>query len=176
MKRLHRLQTLAAAFLFVQVAVGYAGWFTPRHEIFPLTSWLLFSLVPNKITDYDLLLHGSAAYPQKPARSFNQSGVLVRAPHSIVSYQLIQQLGEAVEDGDQPKADYLRQQIEEQFAVASIAYDLTKVRYEPVDRWKTGQVLSPPVLVTSFTSGTLRPVPTDPSADAAEAPLLPSRP
>ncbi len=170
MKRLHRLTILAAAFLLIQVVVGYAGWFTPRHEIFPLTSWLLFSLVPDRVADYDLVLHGSSAFPQNPARSFNQSGTLVYAPHSIVSYQLIQQLGEAVEGGDQTRAEYLRQQLEEQFNVASIRYDLVKQRYRPVEHWKTGQLLSPASVVASFTSGALRPVLLDPNGDPVETP------
>jgi hypothetical protein len=154
MKRLHRLQTFAAMFLVAQVVVGYAGWFTPRHEIYPFTSWLLFSLVPDRLSDYDLLLHGSPAYPQEPPRSFNQSAGLVRAPHSIVSYQVIQQLGEAVAANDSARVDYLRGQIEEQFAVAPMRYDLIKVSYHPVDRWKTGRILSSSP-VQSFTAAKL---------------------
>ena len=151
MKRLHRLQTLAAVFLLAQVVVGYAGWLTPRHEIYPFPSWLLFSLVPNRINDYDLLLHGSPTYPQEPPRPFNQSGGLVRAAHSIVSYQLIQQLGDAVSAGSPAQIEYLCHQIEEQFATAPMRYDLIKVSYDPVARWKTGQVFSS-TPVRSFTA------------------------
>lgn len=151
MKRIFRLQWLAAVFLFAQVVIGYAGWLTPRHEIYPFTSWLLFSLVPDRITDYDLLLHGSPTFPQEPPRPFNQSGGLVRAPHSIVSYQLIQQLGEAVAANDNPRIEYLRREIEEQFAFVPMRYDLIEVRYRPVSRWKTGHVLAM-TGIHSFTS------------------------
>lgn len=171
MKRLRRLQILAAGFLLFQVAIGYAGWFTPRHEVFPFTSWLLFSLVPDRITDYDLLLHGSPLYPQNPPRPFNQSGALVRAPHSIVSYQLIQQLGDAVEKGDAPRAEALRQEIEEQFAAAPMTYDLVRLTYRPAARWSSGQLVSPARIVRSFTASQLRPPPAEPGTDASETPL-----
>ncbi len=149
MKRHLRLQWFAALFLAVQVLAGYAGWFTPRHEIFPFTSWFLFSLVPNRVKDYDLLLHGTPNQPQEPPQSFNRSGALVYAPHSIVTYQLIQQLGDAVRQEDAPRVEFLRRQIEEQFAVGPMGYDLLELTYKPVARWKTGQVVSSR-LVRSF--------------------------
>lgn len=132
--------------LLAQVVVGYAGWFTPRREIFPFTAWFMFALVPNEQTDYDVLLHGPAIHPQEPPQNFDQSGVFVHAPHSIVSHQLIQQLGDAVEKGDAARIAYLRPQLEEQFAAAHMRYDLIKVTYTPVVRWKTGRVLSSRVL------------------------------
>ena len=147
---------LAAVFLLAQVVVGYAGWLTPRHEIFPFTSWLLFSLVPGKVTDYDLILHGSSRWPQVPPRPFNQSGGLVSSGHSIVTYQVIQQLGAAVTAGDTARIESLRHQIEEQFAVPSIRYDLVNLTYQPVARWKTGQILSSRV-VQSFVAYPLLP-------------------
>ena len=142
MKRSARLRWLVVGFLLVELVVGYAGWFTPRREIFPFGSWMMFALVPNRLTDYDLLLHGTADQPQEPPRPFDESGGLVHAPHSIVSYQLIQQLGQAVEAGDHARAEGLRRQVEEQFAVPQMRYDLIRVTYLPVPRWQSGQVLS----------------------------------
>lgn len=142
MKRFARLQTLAAGFLLTEVVVGYAGWFTRRREVFPFSPWMMFALVPNRLTAYDLLLHGPADRPQEPPRPFDQSGALVHAPHSVVSYHLIQQFGGALEAGDRAGADHFRRQVEEQFALAHMRYDLVQVTYLPVPRWESGQVLS----------------------------------
>lgn len=141
MKRSAHLPTLAAAFLLAEVVIGYGGWFTPRHEVFPFSPWLMFALVPDRLTDYDLLLHGTPDRPQEPPRPFDQSGALVHAPHSIVCYQLIQQLGHAVEGADPSRVEGSRRQVEEQFATAHMRYDLIQVTYRPVARWQSGQVL-----------------------------------
>ncbi len=128
--------------MLAEVTVGYAGWFTPRREVFPFSSWSMFALVPNRLSEYDLLLHGTAGQPQEPPRSLNQSRGLVHAPHSVVTHQLVQQFGQAVEGNDPTLAEGIRRQVEEQFAVAHVRYDLIQVAYRPVPRWQSGQVLS----------------------------------
>lgn len=161
MKRLRRLQLFVTTFLAAQLVVGYLGWLTPSHEIFPFASWLLFSVVPDHVTDYDLVLRGSFREPQEPPRSFNRASNLVKGVHSVASYQLIQQLGEAVEARNSFQAESVRRQIEEQFYTSGVRYDLIRVTFQPVERWKTGRVLSSH-LVESFVSGEARP-PVSPS-------------
>lgn len=142
MRRRHRSRKLLALFLLTQLVVGYGGWFTAQHEIFPFTSWLLFVLVPDQVTDYDILIHGPGSQPPDPPLPFSQSGTLVRAPHSITSYQLVQQLGMAVRKGDASRVASLRSRLEEQFTVSHLPYDLVRVTYRPLARWKTGRVIS----------------------------------
>ena len=141
MTRYRRLRAIAVVILLVEFVVGLGGTLTPRTEIFPFASWFLFSLVPGKVNDYDLVLRAAGDRPLDPAPRFSQAGRLVHAPHSIVVYQLIQQFGRAVEKND-PRTDLLRRQVEVQFLVPAVRYDLVKATYRPVARYEHDQTLS----------------------------------
>ncbi len=157
MKRYRRLRQCVVWFLVAELIIGMGGWLTPRHEVFPFAAWFLFLLVPYQTSDYDLVLRAEGTRPLDPPPSFNQaSGALVQASHSIVSYQVIQQLGDAEKKGDDARSLALRRQIEAQFRVPFIHYDLVRVEYHPVERWQTGQIVRRTPL-KSFTAGQVRP-------------------
>ena len=151
MRSYRRLRLVAAAVLLAEFVVGLGGALTPRAEIFPFASWFLFSLVPGQTSDYDLVLRAEGDRPLDPQPRFSHAGRLVTTPHSIVTYQLIQQLGRAVEHRD-PQIGILREQIEAQFTVPFVRYDLVKATYRPVDRWESDQTLRL-VPVRSFVAG-----------------------
>jgi hypothetical protein len=136
MKQYQRLRLLAAAILFIELAVGLGGVLTPQREIFPFASWFLFSLVPGRVTSYDLMLSGSPGQPLDPPRPFSQAGGLVKQPHSVTIYQLVQQLGRAEERGDRALSLKLRRQIETKFVAAPMRYELIKQTYSLAERWK----------------------------------------
>ena len=153
MKRYRWLQLVAVGFLVAECVVGMGGQLTPRREIFPFASWFLFLLVPYHTSDYDLLLRAEGTRPLDPPPTFSQApGTIVLASHSIVAYQLIQQLGEAERKGDAERSSALRRQLEIQFRVPSMHYDLVRVVYQPVERWQTGHVISRTPL-KSFVTG-----------------------
>ena len=151
MKSYRRLRLFALAALLSELCIGLGGALTRRAEIFPFASWFLFSLVPGKISDYDLVLRAEGDHPLDPPPRFSQAGRLVATPHSIVAYNLIQQLGRAVEQ-HHPDAELLRQQIDAQFTVPLIHYDVVKATYLPVERWESDQTLSV-VPLRSFVAG-----------------------
>ena len=153
MKHYRRLRLWAAVFLVAEFAVGMGGYFTPRQEIFPFASWFLFVLVPFQTSDYDLVLRAEGTRRLDPPLPFTDApGSLVMKSHSIVSYQIIQQLGAADKAGDATRVRALRQQIEVQFRVPFIHYDLVRVVSRPVERWETGRVVSR-TPIKSFTAG-----------------------
>jgi hypothetical protein len=150
MHRYRRLRVLAFVALAAELVVGLGGALTKRREIFPFASWFLFSLVPFQSSEYDLLIHppDGAGAPLP----LNQAGKYVNYSHSIVAFQLIQQMGHAQEQHDPELLGRLRQQIETRFRTAGLHYDLVKVRYAPIPRWTNGSVLSQQA-VASFTAG-----------------------
>ncbi len=145
MKLYRRLRVFVAAALLLELIVGLGGALTPRAEIFPFASWFLFSLVPGKASEYDLILTSADEQQNIPPVRVSQAGRLIQAPHSIVLFQTIQEFGEAVETHD-PHAKKLRQQIEAQFTVPAVHYDLVKETYHPLARWEFNQLLSRVVL------------------------------
>ncbi len=147
MHRYRRLQIFVAAALAFVFVVGMAGEIPPRHENFPFASWSLFSLVPGRRSEFDLIVHTAEA-----SQPFNQADRLVYHPHSIVAHEIIQQFGDAERAGDAAASRSLRRQIEQEFIPAVTGYDLVRVTYTPVERWRTGRVLSTDP-VRSFTRG-----------------------
>ena len=136
-----RLRRVAVALLVVEVVVGMGGYLTPGKEIFPFASWFLFLLVPNRTTAYDLILRAQNSQPIEPPQPYAQLAWLVYGAHSVVTYQLVQQLGEADHRHDAAAVHSLRRQIEAQFAQPGMQYDLVRNTYRPVERWKSGQVI-----------------------------------
>jgi hypothetical protein len=168
MDRYHRLRIFAITALTAQFVIGLGGTLTSRREIFPFASWFLFSLVPFQSSDYDLLIH-----PPEDSGSplpLSKAGKFVSSSHSIVAFNLIQQLGHAVEKHDRDLVGRLRQQIEARFRVPGIRYDLVRVRYAPIPRWTSGAVVSQEPLGT-FTAGQPDFTAAPPSPQTAVAPI-----
>lgn len=147
-----RYRLFAACVLAAELVIGLAGTLTPRGEIFPFASWFLFSLRPDRVVSYDLLLRGSERRPLGSPRPFNQGGGLVKAPHSVTVYQLVQQLGHAIESRRPEEIRRLRQEIEAQFSVAGMRYDIVRVSYGLADRW-SGQLPSRSEPLASYAGG-----------------------
>ena len=147
-----RLRRVAVALLVVEFVVGMGGYLTPRHEIFPFASWFLFLLVPDRTSDYDLLLRANDGNPIDPPQPYSQASWLVSAPHSILTYNLVQQFGDAETSHDTPRSRRLRRQLEALFTQPRVQYDLVRNTSRPVERYETGQVRTRQTL-RSFTSG-----------------------
>ena len=140
MKRYRRLQLLAVAALLFQLVVGLSGELTSQREFFPFTSWFLFTLVPHRIAEYDLVLRSQGDRTLDPPLPYSHAAGYVNQPHSITVYQLIQKFGRAEEAHDDDGSRLLRRQVEAQFAQPGLRYDLVRVTYLPVERWETGRV------------------------------------
>lgn len=147
-----RLQIFVAAVLAFVLTVGLGGTLTPSREIFPFASWFLFSLVPDRRNEYDVLLSVVDNKPMEPGRPFRQADNLVHHPHSIVIHEIIQQFGVAEATHNAKASRTLRRQIEGEFDPAISRYDLVRVTYKPVERWKTGRVQDT-VVLRSFATG-----------------------
>ena len=147
-----RLRAVVVALLVVEFVVGMGGALTPRREIFPFASWFLFLLVPHQINDYDLILHSNQDFPIDPPQPYREASWLVISPHSIVTYNLVQQLGDAVACRDDARRGRLRRQVDALFTQPRVQYDLVRNTYQPVERYETGRVRARQTLA-SFTSG-----------------------
>lgn len=152
LRQYRRVRAFAAIILLGQFTAGLAGTLTPQGEIFPFASWFLFSLRPDRVVSYDLLLRGSEQRPLDPPKPFNQGGGLVKAPHSVTVYNLVQQLGRAVESRRSPEIRRLRREIEAQFAAPGMRYDLVRVSYGLADRWE-GRAPATSEPLASFVQG-----------------------
>ena len=157
MNRYRWLRGLATIFLIVEFTVGFGGALTPRQEIFPFASWFLFLLVPSRTSEYDVVLTAEGRRTLDPPPSFSHApDALVQGSHSIVAYQLIQQLGDAERKNDRARSLAIRHQIEAHFRVPFIHYQLDAIQYHPVERWQSGRIAHRSPLV-SYTEGQSEP-------------------
>lgn len=153
-----RQQQLVAAFLAACVVIGLAGSLTARREIFPLYSWFLFSLVPTRTVAFDLLVRQAGERLYDPPVSYRQAGEVFRTPHSIITYRALQDLGHAVERGDEEGTIRLRRVLEARFTAWPLRYDLVKVSSDnPLEHWKTGRPQRSELLVAFRSDGPTAP-------------------
>ena len=99
-----------------------------------------------------MLLRATGDKPLAPGRPYNQADGLVHRPHSIVAHELIQELGAAEQNHDAAASRALRRQIEADFEPSVTRYDLVRVTYAPIERWRTGRVQGTEAL-RSFATG-----------------------
>lgn len=152
MSRYRRLQRFVVAALAFMLVMGLSGTLLSSHEVFPFASWFLFSLVPGGQSEFDLLLHTKEEDAAGPGLSFRLANHLVRHSHSVVFHELIQQLGAAEERRDTTASRELRRQIESDFEPSVVRYNLVRVKYTPIERWRTGRVHES-AAVRAFTTG-----------------------
>ena len=111
----------------------------PREEVFPVYSWFLFALVPQQRTLYAVVLHEAEGQPLRQPRTYQEAAGIVRDPHNVVVHQLIQQLGAAVEKRDAAQVTEFRRLLETNYLPARSRYEVAKISYEPLRRWRTGE-------------------------------------
>jgi hypothetical protein len=134
---------LAAYFL-----VGYARIRTT--DWVPFSSWALFVFVPNEPVAYGVKLRAAGDRVFDPPLDFRQADGIVAAPHDIVSAFLIDKLGFALEKGDSASVEGYRALLEANALGKTTRWDLVRLKYDPVDRWKTGNAAES--IVKSFTA------------------------
>src|SRR5258707_14931056 len=105
MKKYRRIQAALLAILAGTFALGLVSAVRPGGEIFPFASWFLFSLVPQRVTSYDLLVRSWGSREFQPPKSLIEVEGLLRSPRASTVYQLVQRYGRAAEAGQRAEAD-----------------------------------------------------------------------
>ena len=119
-------------------------------------SWNLYSGVPARIqSDFSVLVHSIGGQEIMPAPYLDDTpglvfGRLIDYNHSLVHD--VMRLGQAIDAGQKDAVRKEREKLEANFLKDQIVYELVHIRFNPIDRWKTGQLISTESLAT-FTSG-----------------------
>src|SRR5262249_20623240 len=141
MKKYRRLQAQLLAVLVGTFMLGMISAIRPGGEIFPFASWFLFSLVPQQVTSYDLLVRSWGDRNFQPPKPLIEVEGLLRSPHSSTNYQLVQRYGRAVETGDQAGANEAWRLLRARFSTAEpVSIEIWKRSYDPLDRARGGKV------------------------------------
>ena len=138
MKRYQSISKGIRLFLIFYFIGGLLSALTPRHEVFPVFSWFLFSITPNPETKFALRLHEIGGKSLEPPRNYERAEGIVNEPKSIRVYQMVQGLGKAEERRDREEITRIRSMLEKNFILTPCRYELLAMTYDPVKRWKTG--------------------------------------
>ncbi len=128
-------------FLVFYLIGGLLSSLTPKHEVFPVYCWFLFPLTPNPEIKFALLLHQVGGKTLDSPQYYEKASAIVDDPHSISVYKIVQQLGKAENRNNTSEIERLRLILEKNYIPLSSRYELVAVTYDPVDRWKTGNML-----------------------------------
>ena len=108
-------------------------------EIFPFSGWSLFSKVPNLESQYSILIDRHQELPVDPPVSLLQAPGSMVTGNRYIARKLIQRLGRALDRGEAQEAARLRQLLEHTHLRGRVHYQLRFERYEPLEKWDTGQ-------------------------------------
>lgn len=108
-------------------------------EIFPFSGWSLFSKVPHLESKYSVLIDRHDGQPIAPPVSLLQAPGSMVTGNRFTARKLIQRLGRAHDRGQAAEVARLRALLEDTHLQGRVRYQLRFERYEPLEKWRTGE-------------------------------------
>lgn len=107
----------------------------PRHEIFPFFSWFLFPLTPSEEVSYALKVRQNNGQKIE-SEGWNQGLLPFKGNNHIDVHYLCQRLGRAYISNDFDEESAAMDILEQQYLKPPYVFDLVRITYHPVRRWK----------------------------------------
>lgn len=111
--------------------------------LYPLFSWYLYPRVPSRLeTDITLRIHEARGERFEPPQFLEETqGIYDRAYNKSAFRRITTRLAEKLAAGSPPEEiTALRRELEEALPARPLVYEIVKIRYNPIERWKTGKV------------------------------------
>ncbi len=150
-KRTILLFLLIYAIVGVGVEISYGG----GKKIYPFFSWFLFSHTPARIeTGFDAVIIRAGEVVYDPPILFAQAKDVYDLSYNSMPYynDIIRQLAVVSRGNNTLEVLRLRQELEANFLVSPVVYEMVEITFEPQKRWQSGEVLtSKPIQRFEFT-------------------------
>lgn len=111
----------------------------PTYEVFPFFCWFLFPIAPNVEERYALRVAELGGARVVPPTWLEELDVL-DDPWAMDAHWTIQALGRAVEAGRSDDVRTLRRRLEAHFLPTPARYELVRIRFEVLERWREGRL------------------------------------
>ncbi len=141
MLRLRRLQAALALVLAGTLALGLvSGVRGSGGEVFPFASWFLFSLVPDRVTTYELRVRQFDGRTFDPPRALAAVENLAGSPRSATTFEAVQRYAQSVRDGDEARQAATWQAL----CARMVRFDLLRFEvveqtFDPIERFRAGR-------------------------------------
>ncbi len=151
-------QGVVLLFLLSYFLIGVSARLTMRYEeqFYLIYSWYLYSKVPPPLqNEFSVLIYKIADERFSPPLFIDDTKGLVFSRmidygHTIVHD--VEALGKAVSSGQKMNVGRARESLEKNFLHLPVVYEVVRISFNPIDRWKTGNLLQINSLAI-FTSG-----------------------
>ncbi|MCX6819765.1 MAG: hypothetical protein NT019_00525 [Candidatus Adlerbacteria bacterium] len=156
-KELSQLQTLLGIFLGLYFLAGLSTFFlfSSAHDksFPPFFHWFLFALVPNEhfSTQYTVQLTAYRGKTFTPPELFGEANDIIPEATANRARDGIRHLGKALVAGDTARADVVRAELEAAYFPKDLSWQVVKITYDPIERFKTGTLEKVDVLGTYHT-------------------------
>jgi hypothetical protein len=111
---------------------------TGLHEIYPVFSWTLFSKVPQERIAWGLRIVAYNGQVLDSPLFYEEADGIVSDPRSISAQYAIRRMCRAELAGNAREVKDARRLLEQTYLATGIRYELVRVRYDPLTRWRSG--------------------------------------
>ncbi|MDP2735831.1 MAG: hypothetical protein Q8P12_06515 [bacterium] len=135
---------LLVSFLLFYFVAGIYTARLPGGEWYPFFSWFLFPTTPlPQQTDHSIRFLAVAGKELDPPLLLHENhGLLSLEAHSSTEYLgIVRMLGESMERRDQKGVEHYREQLEKNFLYRPVRYELVKITFNPIERFRNGTIL-----------------------------------
>jgi len=108
-------------------------------EIFPFFGWSLFSSVPNEDSRFTILIEEHDGKALEPPVLFLEAPETMVTGNRYVGRKVIDKMGRAKKRGRGRKVKKYRSLLESNYLRGRVRYELVYERYDPLEKWKTGE-------------------------------------
>lgn len=138
---LRQLRNRLIVILIVYFAAGTASQrlIPGVDEIFPFFGWSLFSNVPNVSSRYTILIEEHNGQAIDPPVVFLKAPGTIVTGNRYVGRKVIDKLGRAKKRARKRKVKRYRELLESNYLQGQVRYELVYERYDPLEKWQTGE-------------------------------------
>lgn len=142
-----RVKLLLLSFLVIYFVVGVSSRVSTKgdEDTYPFFSWFLFSKVPARVQDDFLIkILEYKGKTQSPPLLVEKTPGIFNSARSLAEYfQMTRNLGSAVRRGNAAEVNRYRKHVETNlFSSQKLKYQVLEVRYNLIDRYRSGSLLS----------------------------------
>jgi hypothetical protein len=140
-------KTLLALFVLTYAVVAFWGGKTsPRGEFFPVFNWSLFTYVKpeRSLLELYVLRIGDRTF-ERPVNYFELDAYFPSArQRSTDLRKTMEGISNAAQHGDREQLERLRRVLETRHLSGQgpVLYEIRRVKFRPLQRWRTGKVIS----------------------------------